>query len=115
VGEDVEAARPIARWCITSWPMSASGIELLQGPAEGGVLRCSAGQNREKVSKDDVPKLTGCRICAGQPPDMFEPGQAKLIPAAQTLWLEVHYMLKEATKTRPTSGWCWPKKRLPSG
>lgn len=41
--------------------------------------------------KDDVPNdwLTG--FAPGQPPDMFKPGQGKLIPAGSDIVLEVHY------------------------
>src|SRR6202158_5444113 len=42
--------------------------------------------------KDDVPSdwLTG--FAPGQPPDVFKPGQAKLISAGSDIVLEVHYM-----------------------
>src|SRR5260370_31144117 len=42
--------------------------------------------------KDDVPSdwLTG--YAPGQPPDVFKPGQAKLIPAGSDIVLEIHYM-----------------------
>jgi hypothetical protein len=45
-----------------------------------------------KPPKDDVPSdwLTG--YAPGQPPDVFKPGQAKLIPAGSDIVLEVHYM-----------------------
>ena len=44
-----------------------------------------------KPPKDDVPSdwLTG--YAPGQPPDVFKPGQAKLIPAGSDIVLEVHY------------------------
>ncbi len=43
-------------------------------------------------AKDDVPSdwLTG--YAPGQPPDMFKPGQAKLIPAGSDIVFEIHYM-----------------------
>lgn len=45
-----------------------------------------------KPPKDDVPNdwLTG--FAPGQPPDVFKPGQAKLIPAGSDIVLEIHYM-----------------------
>jgi hypothetical protein len=45
-----------------------------------------------KPPKDDVPSdwLTG--YAPGQPPDVFKPGQAKLIPAGSDIVLEIHYM-----------------------
>ena len=45
-----------------------------------------------QAPKDDVPSdwLTG--FAPGQPPDVFKPGQAKLIPAGSDIVLEVHYM-----------------------
>jgi hypothetical protein len=46
----------------------------------------------EKVEKDDVPNDWLVGYAPGQPPDMFEPGQAKLIPAGSDIVLEVHYM-----------------------
>ena len=47
---------------------------------------------QEAAPKDDVPSdwLTG--FAPGQPPDVFKPGQAKLIPAGSDIVLEVHYM-----------------------
>jgi hypothetical protein len=46
----------------------------------------------KSAPKDDVPNdwLTG--FAPGQPPDVFKPGQAKLIPAGSDIVLEVHYM-----------------------
>jgi hypothetical protein len=45
-----------------------------------------------KEAKDDVPNdwLTG--YAPGQPPDMFQAGEAKLIPAGSDIVLEIHYM-----------------------
>jgi hypothetical protein len=43
-------------------------------------------------SKDDVPNDWLAGYAPGQPPDMFEPGQAKLIPAGSDIVLEIHYM-----------------------
>jgi mono/diheme cytochrome c family protein len=45
-----------------------------------------------KVAKDDVPSDWLVGYAPGQPPDIFEPGQAKLIPAGSDIVLEVHYM-----------------------
>ena len=42
--------------------------------------------------KDDVPNDWLAGYAPGQPPDMFEPGQAKLIPAGSDIVLEIHYM-----------------------
>jgi hypothetical protein len=46
----------------------------------------------DKAPKDDVPNdwLTG--YAPGQPPDVFKPGQAKLIPAGSDIVMEIHYM-----------------------
>src|SRR4029077_21149526 len=46
---------------------------------------------QEAAPKDDVPSdwLTG--YAPGQPPDVFKPGQAKLIPAGSGIVLEGHY------------------------
>ena len=46
----------------------------------------------DAAPKDDVPNdwLTG--YAPGQPPDVFKPGQAKLIPAGSDIVLEIHYM-----------------------
>jgi mono/diheme cytochrome c family protein len=46
----------------------------------------------EKAAKDDVPSDWLVGYAPGQPPDMFVPGQAKLIPAGSDIVLEVHYM-----------------------
>ncbi len=46
----------------------------------------------EQAAKDDVPSDWLVGYAPGQPPDMFEPGQAKLIPAGSDIVLEVHYM-----------------------
>src|ERR1700741_2398106 len=47
---------------------------------------------QEAAPKDDVPNdwLTG--FAPGQPPDVFNTGQAKLMPAGSDIVLEVHYM-----------------------
>jgi mono/diheme cytochrome c family protein len=45
-----------------------------------------------KAAKDDVPSDWLVGYAPGQPPDIFEPGQAKLIPAGSDIVLEVHYM-----------------------
>ncbi len=52
--------------------------------------------------KPDLPNdwLTG--YAPGQPPDMFKPGQAKLIPAGSDIVLEIHYM-PEGTATTDQS------------
>jgi Copper type II ascorbate-dependent monooxygenase, C-terminal domain len=42
--------------------------------------------------KGDVPNDWLVGYAPGQPPDMFKPGQAKLIPANSDIVLEVHYM-----------------------
>ncbi|MFN7939651.1 MAG: cytochrome c [Bryobacteraceae bacterium] len=49
-------------------------------------------KENKDAPKDDVPNdwLTG--YAPGQPPDMFKPGQAKLIPAGSDIVLEIHYM-----------------------
>ena len=51
-----------------------------------------AKKDGAKAPKDDVPNdwLTG--YAPGQPPDMFKPGQAKLIPAGSDIVLEIHYV-----------------------
>jgi len=42
--------------------------------------------------KDDVPNDWLAGYAPGQPPYMFEPGQAKLIPAGSDIVIEIHYM-----------------------
>ena len=68
-----------------------------------------------KAPKDDVPNdwLTG--YAPGQPPDMFKPGQAKLIPAGSDIVLEIHYMPR-ARRRRTSRAWAWcsPSSRPPS-
>lgn len=51
----------------------------------------SSKSDSSKPPKDDVPSdwLTG--YAPGQPPDVFKPGQAKLIPAGSDIVLEIHY------------------------
>jgi hypothetical protein len=46
----------------------------------------------KKEVKDDLPNdwLTG--YAPGQPPDVFKPGQGKLIPAGSDIVFEIHYM-----------------------
>jgi hypothetical protein len=53
----------------------------------------------EKVATDDVPSDWLVGYAPGQPPDMFEPGQAKLIPAGSDIVLEVHYMAEGKATT----------------
>jgi mono/diheme cytochrome c family protein len=44
------------------------------------------------AAKDDVPSDWLVGYAPGQPPDIFKPGEAKLIPAGSDIVLEVHYM-----------------------
>jgi hypothetical protein len=51
-----------------------------------------SGKDTPKAAKDDVPNDWLAGYAPGQPPDMFEPGQAKLIPAGSDIVMEIHYV-----------------------
>jgi hypothetical protein len=50
------------------------------------------GKDAPKAAKDDVPNDWLAGYAPGQPPDMFEPGQGKLIPAGSDIVMEIHYV-----------------------
>ena len=65
----------------------------------------------DKAPKDDVPNDWLAGYAPGQPPDMFQPGQAKLIPAGSDIVLEVHYVpMGKATTDQSRVGLVLSKK-----
>ena len=64
-----------------------------------------AKKDGKAAPKNDVPNDWLVGYAPGQPPDMFKPGQAKLIPAGSDIVLEVHYMPEgEATTDQSKLG-----------
>jgi hypothetical protein len=64
-----------------------------------------------KADPDDVPSDWLVGYAPGQPPDIFEHGQAKLVPAGSDLVLEVHYMPEgKATTDQSTVGLVFAKE-----
>jgi mono/diheme cytochrome c family protein len=57
----------------------------------------------KKAPTDDVPSDWLVGYAPGQPPDIFERGQAKLIPAGSDIVLEVHYMPEGKATTDQSS------------
>jgi mono/diheme cytochrome c family protein len=57
----------------------------------------------KKAPTDDVPNDWLVGYAPGQPPDIFEPGQAKLVPAGSDIVLEVHYMPEGKATTDQSS------------
>src|SRR6202030_1574263 len=47
---------------------------------------------KNKAPKDDVPNDWLAVYAPAQPPDIFKPGQAKLIPAGSDIVIEIHYV-----------------------
>lgn len=64
-----------------------------------------------KAVKGDVPSDWLVGYAPGQTPDMFKPGQAKLVPAGSDIVMEVHYMPEgKATTDRAKLGLVFAKE-----
>ncbi len=91
--QDVEAAptdRSVVHHIVAY--VRTPGSNYFKGQPEGEFFVAPPAKTGEKAAKDDVPSDWLVGYAPGQPPDMFVPGQAKLIPAGSDIVLEVHYM-----------------------
>jgi hypothetical protein len=91
--QDVEAAptdRSVVHHIVAY--VRTPGSNYFKGKPKEEFFIAPPAKTGEKVEKDDVPSDWLVGYAPGQPPDMFVPGQAKLIPAGSDIVLEVHYM-----------------------
>jgi hypothetical protein len=91
--QDVEAAptdRSVVHHIVAY--VRKPGSNYFKGQPKEVFFVAPPAKTGEKAEKDDVPSDWLVGYAPGQPPDMFEPGQAKLIPAGSDIVLEVHYM-----------------------
>ena len=91
--QDVEAAptdRSVVHHIVAY--VRKPGSNYFKGQPKEEFFEAPPAKTGEKAAKDDVPNDWLVGYAPGQPPDMFEPGQAKLIPAGSDIVLEVHYM-----------------------
>jgi len=90
--------------------MSADRVELLNDQPKGIFFEAPPSKSGAKADPDDVPSDWLGRYAPGQPPDIFEPGQAKLVPAGSDIVLEVHYMPEgKATTDQSSVGLVLPR------
>jgi hypothetical protein len=68
------------------------GSNYFKDKPQGVFFEAPPSKTREKADPDDVPSDWLVGYAPGQPPDIFEHGQAKLVPAGSDLVLVVHYM-----------------------
>ena len=68
------------------------GSNYFKDRPQGVFFEAPPTKTGEKADPDDVPSDWLVGYAPGQPPDIFEPGQAKLIPAGSDIVMEVHYM-----------------------
>ena len=91
--QDVEAAptdRSVVHHIVAY--VRKPGSNYFKGQPKEQFFMAPPAKTGEKAAKDDVPSDWLVGYAPGQPPDMFAPGQAKLIPAGSDIVLEVHYM-----------------------
>jgi|HubBroStandDraft_6_1064221.scaffolds.fasta_scaffold14517_3 mono/diheme cytochrome c family protein len=91
--QDVEAAptdRSVVHHIVAY--VRTPGSNYFKDQPKGEFFVAPPAKTGEKAAKDDVPSDWLVGYAPGQPPDMFVPGQAKLIPAGSDIVLEVHYM-----------------------
>ncbi len=91
--QDVEAAptdRSVVHHIVAY--VRKPGSNYFKGQPLNQFFIAPPAKSGEQAAKDDVPSDWLVGYAPGQPPDMFVPGQAKLIPAGSDIVLEVHYM-----------------------
>jgi mono/diheme cytochrome c family protein len=91
--QDVEAAptdRRIVHHIVAY--VRAPGSNYFKDEPKNVFFEAKSAKRDVKAPKDDVPNDWLVGYAPGQPPDIFKPGQAKLIPAGSDIVLEVHYM-----------------------
>ncbi len=91
--QDVEAAptdRSVVHHIVAY--VRRPGSNYFKGMPTETFFEAPPAKTGEKAAKDDVPSDWLAGYAPGQPPDMFVPGEAKLIPAGSDIVLELHYM-----------------------
>jgi hypothetical protein len=91
--QDVEAAptdRTVVHHIVAY--VRTPGSNYFKGQPKGEFFEAPPARKDVKAEPDDVPSDWLAGYAPGQPPDMFKPGQAKLVPAGSDIVLEVHYM-----------------------
>jgi len=91
--QDVEAAptdRSVVHHIVAY--VRAPGSNYFKDQPKNTFFEAPPSKTDAKAPKDDVPTDWLVGYAPGQPPDMFKPGQAKLIPAGSDIVLELHYM-----------------------
>jgi hypothetical protein len=68
------------------------GSNYFKDQSRGVFFEALPSKTGANADPDDVPSDWLVGYAPGQPPDIFENGQAKLIPAGSDVVLEVHYM-----------------------
>jgi mono/diheme cytochrome c family protein len=68
------------------------GSPYFKGQPKGVFFEAPPSKKDTKADPGDVPSDWLVGYAPGQPPDMFKPGQSKLVPAGSDIVLEVHYM-----------------------
>ena len=79
------------------------GSNYFKDQPKGVFFEAPPSQTGAKADPDDVPSDWLVGYAPGQPPDIFENGQAKLVPAGSDVVLEVHYMPKGKATTDQSS------------
>ena len=79
------------------------GSNYFKDKPKGVFFEAPPSKTGEKADPDDVPSDWLVGYAPGQPPDIFEHGQAKLVPVGSDLVLEVHYMPEGKATTDQSS------------
>jgi mono/diheme cytochrome c family protein len=79
------------------------GSNYFRDQPKGMFFEAPPSKTDKKADPDDVPSDWLVGYAPGQPPDIFEHGQAKLVPAGSDIVLEVHYMPEGKVTTDQSS------------
>jgi mono/diheme cytochrome c family protein len=79
------------------------GSNYFKDRPKGVFFEAPPSKTDKKADPDDVPSDWLVGYAPGQPPDIFEHGQAKLVPAGSDIVLEVHYMPEGKATTDQSS------------
>ena len=87
------------------------GSNYFKDQPKGVFFEAPPSKTDKKADPDDVPSDWLVGYAPGQPPDIFEHGQAKLVPAGSDIVLEVHYMPEgKVTTDRSSVGLVFAKE-----
>ena len=79
------------------------GSNYFKDQPKGVFFEAPPAKTGAKADPDDVPSDWLVGYAPGQPPDIFDHGQAKLVPAGSDIVLEVHYMPEGKATTDQSS------------